>query len=184
MYWNNASGFGRALTGMINYNMRCIEILTANFRHYPANRINYNMRCIEISPKSMIKPFLFDKLQHEMYWNASLYFSFMEATRDKLQHEMYWNIARKCYNATAIPDKLQHEMYWNNVSTSLTSPVAWDKLQHEMYWNPWADIAASLWEDDKLQHEMYWNINGSKKLDTYFSINYNMRCIEIRLFLS
>ena len=37
---------------LINYNMRCIEIILLNQRLYPLKKINYNMRCIEIDISS------------------------------------------------------------------------------------------------------------------------------------
>ena len=53
--------------GLINYNMRCIEILYHNFNHYLFKKINYNMRCIEIKRRLLTDRGKLDKLQHEMY---------------------------------------------------------------------------------------------------------------------
>ena len=54
----------------------------------------------------------------------------------------------------------------------------WDKLQHEMYWNAVVYFLEIFAERDKLQHEMYWNSATLNYVNTRFSINYNMRCIE------
>ena len=54
---------------------------------------------------------------------------------DKLQHEMYWNIQRTAKRNREPRDKLQHEMYWNRLNCQKQNSQEMDKLQHEMYWN-------------------------------------------------
>ena len=49
------------------------------------------MRCIETSFAIQQINRVFDKLQHEMYWNIGRGSNKQIITRDKLQHEMYWN---------------------------------------------------------------------------------------------
>ena len=56
---------------------------------------------------------MWDKLQHEMYWNSRIISVFPFSVKDKLQHEMYWNDNVVDFDMTYITDKLQHEMYWN-----------------------------------------------------------------------
>ena len=52
---------------MINYNMRCIEILKNVQKQIREGKINYNMRCIEIEKVAKGNKNVLDKLQHEMY---------------------------------------------------------------------------------------------------------------------
>ena len=83
-------------------------------------------------------------------------------------------------------DKLQHEMYWNLITFPTALESTLDKLQHEMYWNSNNLSFMLLISSDKLQHEMYWNSATLNYVNTRFSINYNMRCIEttIHIFVS
>ena len=141
-------------------------------------QINYNMRCIETRQMENILSVYFDKLQHEMYWNAFTTLCAVILDNDKLQHEMYWNDVVLSEISALYTDKLQHEMYWNEDPPPLLLLVGKDKLQHEMYWNtvwPRNNSIASLINYnmrcietqcvvfslnpiiDKLQHEMYWN---------------------------
>ena len=62
---------------------------------------------------SKFKNAIFDKLQHEMYWNESEVNMSISKGFDKLQHEMYWNAYEQSYDEKHYADKLQHEMYWN-----------------------------------------------------------------------
>ena len=47
--------------------MRCIEILLDVNEDVAGHMINYNMRCIEILKFKLLFEFQRDKLQHEMY---------------------------------------------------------------------------------------------------------------------
>ena len=42
---------------------------------------------------------------------------------DKLQHEMYWNYGAMISLSTKLIDKLQHEMYWNSGMLDLHIPM-------------------------------------------------------------
>ena len=55
-----------------------------------------------------------------------------------------------------------------------------DKLQHEMYWNALRPEIPCSKNVDKLQHEMYWNNCSPFGVSSCRTINYNMRCIEMR----
>ena len=96
--------------------------------------INYNMRCIEIINACIILFLAYDKLQHEMYWNRVVFapYSFIKA--DKLQHEMYWNaVENKIYGWNK---EINYNMRCIEIGISNVRSI-WtrDKLQHEMYWN-------------------------------------------------
>ena len=56
---------------------------------------------------------MWDKLQHEMYWNRVIQHAEPATSLDKLQHEMYWNSRNILRPSLENTDKLQHEMYWN-----------------------------------------------------------------------
>ena len=136
------------------------------------------MRCIEIWLNVKKLYALNDKLQHEMYWNASnnwYTLNFLpinynmrcieiryEEQQTYYTHKINYNmrcieILLLCFNFFHLSDKLQHEMYWNIYYLILHLAQDDDKLQHEMYWNFISinDVKNSL--SDKLQHEMYWN---------------------------
>ena len=83
---------------------------------------------------------------------------------DKLQHEMYWNESYQSEWEFFINDKLQHEMYWNNYGYDLIAYEDKDKLQHEMYWNLFLTVHTLFLS--KINYNMrcietkyYWN-NG------------------------
>ena len=60
--------------------------------------------------------------------------------------------------------------------------VSRDKLQHEMYWNLEINVNDIKENFDKLQHEMYWNLIFHLRMLHGILINYNMRCIETKIW--
>ena len=74
MYWNERYEELLDAETRINYNMRCIETFHDKDDFEILVEINYNMRCIEtVLKEGSIWLALMDKLQHEMYWNMSIF---------------------------------------------------------------------------------------------------------------
>ena len=100
---------------------------------------------------------------------------------DKLQHEMYWNFSIDFINIFFDFDKLQHEMYWNiphQFKKSLNSLINYNMRCIETETNTLSENPFI----DKLQHEMYWNVFKNCFIKDSDLINYNMRCIETKVF--
>ena len=119
---------------LINFNIRCFEIVWIGMEKQWCWTINFNIRCFEIRTAKGCQQTIWDKLQHKMFWNSFAMTLLDFKAIDKLQHKMFWNRNSLQIYKHKLRINFNIRCFEMNCRTESTWQGA-DKLQHKMFWN-------------------------------------------------